>query len=71
MGVTHPRPKGQFANNVSKPLKRYAKEKIDMIQNEFCIPLTYEQSEHFYGLRTESQVDQYAHDIILKGLKGD
>lgn len=53
------------------PLKNYITNKIDMIQNEFCIPLTIEQRNHFCTLKTEFQVDQYAHDLIMKGLKGD
>ena len=46
----------------------YIKEKIKVFK-QLCIPLTKEQIEHMRSLKTEIQVDNYAHDLIVG--KGD
>ena len=46
------------------PLKQYIKEKLRMLQKDFCIPLTAEQIAHMKSLKTDTQVDNYAYDLI-------
>ena len=47
-----------------KTLKEYIFEKLDMLKNDFCLKLTYEEEMHMCSLKTESEVDQYAHQLI-------
>ena len=53
--------------NDPKPIK-YIQAKIHMLRNDFYINLTNSEIAHFYSLKTESAVDQYAHDIIMEKL---
>ena len=58
-------------NTQPVPIKKYIKQKINMIENDFYIPMTSEEKQHMAELDTECKVDQYAHDLIMNGLKGD
>jgi len=49
-------------------LKKYIKEKIRMLTKEFHFNLTNEELHHFYELKTEVAVDNYAHDIFVRKL---
>ena len=55
-------------HNVPMTVDDYIEEKIQMIEEEFRITLTDDEKEHFRWLRTERDVDQYAHDIFSKKL---
>lgn len=54
--------------NRNKPvkLKDYIKQKIHMLEHEFCINLSAKDRAHFYSLGDELAVDQFAHDIFLR-----
>lgn len=47
-----------------KSLKDYIDDKINMLENEFYLKLTDEEKAHFYDIRTEEAVDQYAHRLL-------
>ena len=49
-------------------LKRYIKEKLKMLQEEFLIQLTETEIEHMQNLKTELAVDQYAHTLFFNKL---
>ena len=49
-------------------LKGYIKEKIRIIEKEFHIPLTLDEKMHMQNLTSETDVDQYAHDIFMRKL---
>lgn len=49
-------------------LPEYINTKLNMIQDEFCIKLSIDEIRHFRSLKTEEEVDHYAHDIIMKKL---
>lgn len=44
--------------------ERYVKAKINVFK-QLHIPLTKEQIDHMRSLKTEIQVDNYAHDLIV------
>lgn len=48
----------------AKDLKTYIKKKIEMLEKDFCIRLTNTQIRHFYELKTEIAVDNYAIQVI-------
>lgn len=60
---------GYREKNVS--LKKYIEQKIDMLEDEFLIQMSYLEKEHMASLTTYHQVDQYANDILRKGLGGE
>lgn len=47
-------------------LTKYIDEKIDMLEKEFCMKLTARDKRHFYNLKSEYEVDQFAHTLFLK-----
>ena len=47
-------------------INTYIKHKIKILK-QLCIRLTNEQLEHMLSLKTEIAVDNYAHDLIVKG----
>lgn len=49
-------------------IDEYIEEKIRIIKEEFYIRLTEDEEEHFKTLKTERDVDQYAHDIFMRKL---
>ena len=51
-----------------KQLVEYTSEKIYMIENEFHIHLTDDDIHHFRCLKTELDVDRYAHKLFKERL---
>jgi hypothetical protein len=47
-----------------KTLREYIYEKIDMLENEFYLKLTEDEEMHMCSLKTESEVDRYAHQLL-------
>lgn len=47
-------------------LKQYKEQKIDMLRNDFWIPLTEDEIEHMNSLPSEMRVDAYARDLMRK-----
>ena len=54
--------------NKTASLSQYIKEKLRMLKEDFCVKLTYAEVTHLKSLKTEIQVDQYAHDLLVKKL---
>lgn len=44
---------------------QYRKAKMVMLQRDMHITLTYEQKQHFYGLKNEIQIDNYARKVMF------
>lgn len=57
-----------FYEQKPKSLRVYIIDKINMLEDEFLIRLTDSEIKHFKGLRTEEDVDRYAHQIIVDRL---
>lgn len=55
-----------FEKNVD--LKTYIENKIDMLEDEFFIHLSLHEYQHFRSLTNETQVDNYAHSILVNRL---
>ena len=51
---------------VAKTLKDYTKKKIQMLERDFYIYPTAEEIKHFYELKTEIAVDNYALTLIMR-----
>ena len=51
-----------------KPLWQYAQEKIELLQQDFCMELTANEIQHMMQLTNEVAVDQYAHTLIMTKL---
>lgn len=49
-------------------LDEYKEHKIRMLRHDFKILLTYEEIEHCRGLKTRSEVDQFAHAMFMNRL---
>lgn len=49
-------------------LKKYVKEREDMIVKDFKIGLDKAEKEHLHSLTTEISVDNFVRDIIRKKL---
>ena len=49
-------------------LKQYKNEKIRMLTEDFCMPLTESEIEHIRSLKTEIQVDNYVRTLFDKYL---
>lgn len=47
-------------------LKEYKKWKIKVLA-QLGIELTWQQEEHIHSLEREIDIDNYCHDIIMKG----
>ena len=50
----------------AKTLKAYVKEKIKILERDFCIRLTPEDIRHFNELKTEIAVDNFALSLIMR-----
>lgn len=59
---------GRMNEDYHVSLPDYCAEKIRMLEDDFCIDLTYEEIEHFESLQTEADIDAYAHDILVERL---
>ena len=55
-----------FEKNVD--LKTYIEHKIDMLEDEFFIHLSLYECQRFRSLTNETQVDNYAHSILVNRL---
>ena len=49
-------------------LDDYIAQKISMLENEFCIRLSFAEISHMRALKTEGDVDRYAHQILVDRL---
>ena len=54
--------------NPNKILSKYIIDKLDMLENEFCLKLSQSEYDHMWTLKTELDVDHYAHDLIFNKL---
>ena len=46
------------------PIKKYIRDKLKMLRDEFCLKLTDAEIAHLYALKTENDVDNYAHQLL-------
>ena len=51
-----------------KTLPEYIAQKISMLEDEFYIKLDYADITHMHNLKTEADVDQFAHKILVDRL---
>lgn len=49
-------------------LNVYINYKIDMLKNDFCMKLSEDDIDHFWKLKTEEDVDNFAHYLIMERL---
>lgn len=58
--------RGERKRNI--PLEKYAKEKLNMLLNEFYLILTDADIRHFYELQSEAEIDAYTRYLIVSKL---
>ena len=51
-----------------KTLIEYITQKISMLEDEFYLRLNYEDIAHMRSLKTEADVDRFAHQILIDRL---
>lgn len=51
-----------------KTLAEYITEKISMLEDEFFIRLDYDDIAHMRSLKSEGDVDRYAHQLLMDRL---
>ncbi len=51
-----------------KTLPEYITQKISMLEDEFYLRLNYEDIAHMRSLKTEADVDRFAHQILVDRL---
>ena len=51
-----------------KTLIEYITQKISMLEDEFYLRLNYEDIAHMRSLKTEAEVDRFAHQILVDRL---
>ena len=51
-----------------KTLIEYITQKISMLEDEFYLRLDYEDIAHMRSLKTEADVDRFAHQILVDRL---
>ena len=51
-----------------KTLPEYIIQKISMLEDEFYLKLDYEDIAHMCSLKTEADVDRFAHQILVDRL---
>ena len=51
-----------------KTLIEYITQKISMLEDEFYLRLNYEDITHMRSLKTEADVDRFAHQILVDRL---
>ena len=51
-----------------KTLTEYITQKISMLEDEFYLRLNYEDIAHMRSLKTEADVDRFAHQILVDRL---
>ena len=54
--------------NKSVPLSEYVDNKINMLKNEFYLKLTDDEVDHLNCLKSEYEVDAYAHKLLIEKL---
>ena len=54
--------------NGKETLPEYITQKISMLEDEFYIKLDYADITHMYNLKTEADVNQFAHQILVDRL---
>lgn len=52
----------------NKTLIEYITQKISMLEDEFYLRLNYEDITHMRSLKTEADVDRFAHQILIDRL---
>lgn len=52
----------------NKTLIEYITQKISMLEDEFYLRLNYEDIAHMRSLKTEADVDRFAHQILVDRL---
>ena len=52
----------------NKTLIEYITQKISMLEDEFYLKLNYEDIAHMRSLKTEADVDRFAHQILVDRL---
>ena len=52
----------------NKTLIEYITQKISMLEDEFYLRLNYEDIAHIRSLKTEADVDRFAHQILVDRL---
>ncbi len=52
----------------NKTLIEYVTQKISMLEDEFYLRLNYEDIAHMRSLKTEADVDRFAHQILVDRL---
>lgn len=51
-----------------KTLQEYITQKISMLEDEFYLKLDYTDIAHMRSLKTEADVDRFAHKILMDRL---
>ena len=51
-----------------KTLPEYITQKISMLEHEFYIRLSFAEISHMRSLKTEADVDRFAHQILVDRL---
>ena len=51
-----------------KTLPEYVAQKISMLEDEFYLRLDYADIAHMHSLKTEADVDRFAHQILVDRL---
>ena len=51
-----------------KTLPEYVTQKISMLEEQFYIKRDYADIPHMYNLKTEADVNQFAHQILVDRL---
>ena len=52
----------------NKTLIEHITQKISMLEDEFYLRLNYEDIAHMRSLKTEADVDRFAHQILMDRL---
>lgn len=55
-----------YSGEKRKSLPNYKKWKLKLLEKDFCIKVSPEEKEHINDLKTEMEVDRYAHKLLDK-----
>lgn len=55
-----------YKREKSVSLPQYKKNKIKMLQRDFCLKLTEEEIETINSLESETEIDRYARELMEK-----
>lgn len=53
---------------LNRSLPKYIDHKLDMLENEFYLKLTYEEERYMRSLKSHEAVDQFAHKLLVEKL---